>query len=59
VIRSKVMPVERCARIIIDAAAARDREVVMTLRGKVGRWIKLASPGLVDRIAIKTLEQGW
>ncbi|HUQ20487.1 MAG TPA: SDR family oxidoreductase [Gemmatimonadaceae bacterium] len=59
VLRSKVMPVAECARIIIDAAANRDREVVMTLRGKAGQWLKLAAPGVVDRIAIKTLEQGW
>lgn len=59
VIRSKVMPVDECARIIIGAAAEREREVVMTLRGKAGQWLKLALPGVVDRIAIKTLEQGW
>jgi short-subunit dehydrogenase len=59
VIRSKVMPVEECARMIIDAAAARDRDLIMTLRGRVGQWIKLAMPSVVDRIAIKTLEQGW
>jgi short-subunit dehydrogenase len=45
------MPVDECARLIIDAARNRRREVVMTARGRIGMWLKLIAPGLVDRMA--------
>ena len=49
------MSVETCARLIVEGAAARRREVVMTARGKLGRWLKLLAPGLVDRMALRAL----
>ena len=54
----QVMPVETCARIIVKAMERRKREEVMTLRGKVGQWLKLVAPGLVDRIALRAIEKG-
>ena len=54
----KVMTVDTCARLIVKAAAQRKRELVMTLRGKLGMWLKLIAPGLVDRIARKAIEKG-
>ena len=53
-----VMTADDCARIIIDAADRRTREVVMTARGKVGQWVKLVAPGLVDRLAARAIERG-
>lgn len=55
---TQVMTAEECARIIQRAAAARKREVVMTLKAKAGLWLKLIAPGMVDRIAKKTIEEG-
>lgn len=55
---AEVMTPQECARQIIAAAAGRRRELVMTARGKVGQWIKLIAPGVVDRIARKAIEQG-
>ena len=55
---SEVMTPEECARQTLAAAAARRRELVMTARGKVGQWIKLIAPGVVDRIARRAIEQG-
>lgn len=55
---SAVMTSEQCARRIVKAAAQRKREVVMTLRGKLGLWLKLISPELVDRIAQRAIEKG-
>jgi short-subunit dehydrogenase len=55
---SEVMSVERCAQIILHAAAQRKREVVMTLRGKIGIWLKLLAPALVDRIARQAIRTG-
>ena len=54
----EVMAADTCARIILAAADARRREVVMTARGKVGQWVKLVAPGLVDRLARKAIERG-
>lgn len=56
--RSRRMPVERCARIILRAARRRRREVVMTALGKVGRFVRLFLPGLIDRIARKKVGLG-
>ena len=51
------MPVEECARQIAAAMHARRRELVMTLQGKLGLWLKLAAPGLVDRIVLNALKK--
>ena len=53
-----VMTVEECSRLIVRATMKREREVVMTLRGKVGRWLKLIAPGLIDRVATETIRRG-
>ena len=52
------MTPERCARITVRAAAARRREVVMTARGRIGLWLKLFAPGLVDRLAAAAIASG-
>jgi len=52
------MTADECARLIVRAAARRKREEVMGLRGKVGQWIKLIAPGLVDRIAMRAIRRG-
>lgn len=55
---SAVMTPETCARLILRAADRRDREVVMTARGKIGRWARLIAPRLVDRMAQRAITQG-
>lgn len=45
------MPVDVCARRIVAAMRKRKRELVMTPRGRIGLWLKLLAPGLVDRMA--------
>ena len=50
------MPADTCARIIVQAVARRKREVVMTLRGKIGLLLRRAAPGVVDRIVRKNAE---
>ena len=54
----EVMSVEECARRIATAIARREREVVMTARGKIGLWLKLLAPSLIDRIAKRAIERG-
>lgn len=54
---SDAMPVETCARLIIEGAEARQRDIVMTTQGKLGRWLKLIAPRLIDKLALKALNQ--
>ena len=54
---SGAMSVEECARLIVDGTESRKRDIVMSAKGKLGRWIKLIAPGLVDRMAMKALKQ--
>jgi short-subunit dehydrogenase len=57
-VRLDMMSVEECARITVAAIEARKREVVMTARGKMGVWLKLVAPGVVDRMAKRVIEKG-
>lgn len=50
------MSVRECARLIISGMNARQREVVMTARGKVGRILKLIAPGVVEDMALAALK---
>ena len=49
------MPVEKCAQLIIQAAAKRKREYI-PLHGKIGQWVQLLSPKAIDRVSLETLE---
>jgi NAD(P)-dependent dehydrogenase (short-subunit alcohol dehydrogenase family) len=54
----KVMPADVCARLVLEAAAARKREIVMSRRGRLGQWLKLLAPGLIDRLARRAITRG-
>ena len=51
------MSAQECARLIVDGMERRQREVVMTARGKLGRFMKLLAPGLVENMALAALKQ--
>ncbi|HEX7889489.1 MAG TPA: SDR family oxidoreductase [Ramlibacter sp.] len=51
------MSVEECARLIVDGMERRERDIVMTAKGKIGRFLKLLAPGVVDRMALAALKQ--
>ncbi len=51
------MPVQECARLILDGTLNRERDIVMTAKGKLGRWLKLLAPAMVDRMALKALKK--
>ena len=55
---SKIMTTEACARMIVRAMSGRRRLVVGSLRGRVGRWARLVSPALIDRIAARAVRRG-
>jgi len=50
------MSVDHCVGLIIEGMQTRKREVVMTTAGKVGRFIKLIAPGIVERMAMNALK---
>jgi short-subunit dehydrogenase len=52
----KAMSVQECARLIIRGMERREREVVMTTKGKIGRFVKLISPGTVEKMALAVLK---
>lgn len=51
----ETMPTDECCRQILRAVHNRDRDLVMTWRGKFGRFLKLISPSLVDRMAQRVI----
>lgn len=51
----KVMTAEACARLIAAAMKKRQRLLITSARGRLGRWLKLLAPGLVDRIASRAV----
>jgi short-subunit dehydrogenase len=50
------MTVGECARLIIDGMNRREREVVMTAKGRLGRFMKLLAPGVVEKMALAALK---
>jgi short-subunit dehydrogenase len=51
------MSAERCAEQILAAMRLRRREVVMTAKARVGLWLRLLAPGVVDRIAARAVAE--
>lgn len=51
------MSVEECARQIINALATRRRELVMTPKARLGMWLKLIAPRMVDKMALAALKK--
>lgn len=50
------MSVEECARLILQGMERREREVVMSAKGRLGRWLKLIAPGRVEAMALAALK---
>ena len=51
-----VMSAEVCADIIVRAIETRKREEIMTMKGKLGQWLKLIAPGVIDGMAKRAVE---
>jgi short-subunit dehydrogenase len=56
-VQAKIMTAEDCAKRIVRAIAKRERLVLMSRRGKIGRWLKLLAPRWLDRIAENAIRQ--
>jgi short-subunit dehydrogenase len=55
---AEVMSAEECARQTVRAMERRRRMLVMTAKGKLGRFVKLVAPGLVDALAERAVKRG-
>jgi len=55
---ARIMSAEECAARIVRATEQRKRLLVMSLRGRLGRFVRLLFPGLIDRIAMRAVAQG-
>ena len=55
---AKIMTAAECAARILDAAHRRKRLVLLSPRGRLGRWVRLVAPGLIDRIAARAVARG-
>jgi len=54
---SKIMTAETCAALMVQAIERRDRLLITSFRGKLGRWLKLFAPGMIDRIAARAIRE--
>jgi short-subunit dehydrogenase len=54
---SGAMSVQECARLIRVGTNQRQRDVVMSAKGKLSRWMKLLAPTLVDKLALAALKR--
>jgi short-subunit dehydrogenase len=54
----EIMSAEECARRMVRAMERRQRMLVMSFKGKLGRWVKLMAPALVDRMAAAAVRKG-
>lgn len=57
--RAGVMSTDECCRLIIQTAAARKREIVMTMTARIGQWLKLIAPEFVDKMALTAIQKRY
>lgn len=55
---NEIQTAKDCAEQIFKAAARRQRELIGSTRGKIGQYLKLFWPSLVDRIAQRAVKSG-
>jgi NAD(P)-dependent dehydrogenase (short-subunit alcohol dehydrogenase family) len=54
---SHIMGAPECAALILKAMQRRDRLLITSARGRLGRWARLIAPGVVDRIAARAIRE--
>jgi len=56
---TRIMTAEDCAARIAGAIEQRKRLVILSLRGRLGRWAKLLAPKLIDRVAANAIRRRY
>ncbi|MEJ2514884.1 MAG: SDR family oxidoreductase [Gammaproteobacteria bacterium] len=54
---SSIMTSEECAELMISAMEKRQRMLITSTRGKLGRALKLLAPSVIDRMAEKAIRE--
>ena len=54
---SHIMSAAECARLIVGAMRRRDRLLITSARGRLGRWARLIAPTLTDRVAARAIRE--
>ncbi len=54
----RIMTAAVCATLILAAAEKRRRMALLSLRGRLGRYVQLFAPGIIDRIAARAVARG-
>jgi short-subunit dehydrogenase len=55
---SRIMSADRCAEHIVDAMQKRQRLRILSLRGRLGRYVRLIAPGVIDALAARAVRLG-
>lgn len=55
---TRIMSAEICAAKMVRAIERRRRLLLLSLRGRAGRFVRLVAPGLIDRIADRAVKRG-
>ena len=53
----KIMTAEECAAMMVRAMERRERLLITSARGRMGRWLQLVAPAMMDRIAAKAIRE--
>jgi len=51
------MSLAECTRLCVRAIDGRKRDEIMTARAKVGRFVKLVAPSVIDRVAARAVRE--
>jgi short-subunit dehydrogenase len=51
------MSTEECVERMLEAMTSRKRELVMTVKARIGLWLKLIAPKKVDDMALAALKK--
>ena len=54
---SKIMTSEECAALMVTAMEKRRRMLITSARGKLGRFLKILAPSVIDRLAEKAIRE--
>ncbi|MGL4713500.1 MAG: SDR family oxidoreductase [Shewanella sp.] len=55
---AKILTAEQCANMMLPVIATRGRQLITSLRGRLGCWLKLIAPRLVDKMARRAIAAG-
>lgn len=56
---TRIMTADECAVRIVAAIEGRKRLAILSARGRLGRWLKLIAPQLIDRIAARAIRRRY